>query len=503
MTIFQGYIYKYYSEYPSCWPERVAKVHDFMSPCTYILLNCDLSNVYTYAEGARTNLIELGLYWSHFKGEVMNCRSTPRKRPLKNFHKAVQEGHFRLYGSIVTTSIFPQRAYNLLHGIYFVKYFINLIHTTSIRFCGKVTYCSFNNTYIDCYNNVANICENYILGFNIYRVCSEDDVMEVFNQITCDRMVSQDCEKLNKFLNRTLCDDVYPKFDNEIILDENGNIISLNLTFSSLSNISDIDNFPLLTNLEYLELDNYNINKLPEIFFELPSLKYLNVSNNKLNSIYTEHENHLKEDRILNRKEFVDNITKYKNLNSLILNNNQFNDNIFNNLTIFENLKILFVKSNENLSGLSTKELPNLQSGIFKLYNLDVFDISYNPNLDVKFINFGKHKIYKCFVDGTPISYYQPNTCDNISEINSYAQKEIDDVLNSQLELTENDLTYKNRRCISILSFFLMRDRRNINITNKVMLTEMIYLYSKGSGENEQERCNTYTKTSHTKVYLD
>ncbi|KAL6590541.1 hypothetical protein U3516DRAFT_856813 [Neocallimastix sp. 'constans'] len=81
--------------------------------------------------------------------------------------------------------------------------------------CGKVTYCSFNNTYIDCYNNVANICENYILGFNIYRVCSENDVMEVFNQITCDRMVSQDCEKLNKFLNRTLCDDVYPKFDNE------------------------------------------------------------------------------------------------------------------------------------------------------------------------------------------------------------------------------------------------------------------------------------------------
>ena len=65
------------------------------------------------------------------------------------------------------------------------------------------------------YNNVANICKNYILGFNSYRVCSEDDVMEVFNQITCDRMVSQDCEKLNKFLNRTLCDDVYPKFDNE------------------------------------------------------------------------------------------------------------------------------------------------------------------------------------------------------------------------------------------------------------------------------------------------
>ena len=56
-----------------------------MSPCTYILLNCDLSNVYTYAEGARTNLIELGLYWSHFKGEVRNCRSTPRKRSLKNF----------------------------------------------------------------------------------------------------------------------------------------------------------------------------------------------------------------------------------------------------------------------------------------------------------------------------------------------------------------------------------------------------------------------------------
>jgi len=45
------------------------------------------------------------------------------------------------------------------------------------------------------------------------------------------------------------------------------------------------------------------------------------------------------------------------------------------------------------------------------------------------------------------------------------------------------------------LSFFLMSDRRNINITNsafnspkEVMLTEMIYLYSKGSGENEHER---------------
>jgi len=44
-------------------------------------------------------------------------------------------------------------------------------------------------------------------------------------------------------------------------------------------------------------------------------------------------------------------------------------------------------------------------------------------------------------VHGTPISCYQLNTCDNISEIKSYTctQKEIDDILNSQLELTEKD----------------------------------------------------------------
>ena len=61
-----------------------------------------------------------------------------------------------------------------------------------------------------------------------------------------------------------------------------------------------------------------------------------------------------------------------------------------------------------------------------------------------------------------------------------------------------------------ILSFFLMSDRRNKILPivhlipqKEVMLTETIYLYSKGSGENEQERCNTYTKTSHTKVYLN
>ncbi|KAG4091424.1 hypothetical protein H8356DRAFT_1363451 [Neocallimastix lanati (nom. inval.)] len=259
----------------------------------------------------------------------------------------------------------------------------------------------------------------------------------------------------------------------------------------------------LITEFPYQFTELKNIYELTDTLYILKTMKYINVSNNKLNSIYTEHENHLKEDRILNRKEFVDNITKYKNLNSLILNNNQFNDNIFNNLTIFENLKILFVISNENLSGLSIKELPsNLfkliylkEFGIFKLYNLDVFDISYNPNLDVKFINFGKHKIYKCFVDGTPISCYQPNTCDNISEINSCTQKEIDDVLNSQLELTENDQGV-------LVCFFiqLVISEKEHKYYHKVMLTEMIYLYSKGSGENEQERCNTYTKTSHTKV---
>ena len=40
---------------------------------------------------------------------------------------------------------------------------------------------------------------------------------------------------------------------------------------------------------------------------------------------------------------------------------------------------------------------------------------------------------------GTPISCYQLNTCDNISEIKSCTQKEIDDILNSQLVITEKD----------------------------------------------------------------
>jgi len=93
-----------------------------------------------------------------------------------------------------------------------------------------VTYCSFINTYINCYNNIETICQNYALGFNGYKVCSYDDVMEVFNQITNDRIVSQDCEKLNKFLNKPLCgENPYPDDYSEIILDGYGNIIYINL----------------------------------------------------------------------------------------------------------------------------------------------------------------------------------------------------------------------------------------------------------------------------------
>jgi len=93
---------------------------------------------------------------------------------------------------------------------------------------GKVTYCSFKNTFINCYNNIAAICQNYILGFNGYKVCSYDDFMEVTNQVTYDRIVSQDCEKLNKFLNWPLCD-VYSNNDNGIILDGYGNIVSIKM----------------------------------------------------------------------------------------------------------------------------------------------------------------------------------------------------------------------------------------------------------------------------------
>ncbi|ORX80738.1 L domain-like protein [Anaeromyces robustus] len=150
--------------------------------------------------------------------------------------------------------------------------------------------------------------------------------------------------------------------------------------------------------------------------FIVPSVvQYLNIENNLISRIKTENYG-------------ID----YSELRELNATNNKFDDDVFKQLKKFKNLEKLTLRENGNISNvtesigklselkyldLSKNNIKELHSNLFILTELKDFNISDNPSLNAKIINFaGSEAIENCNFNNTKISCYQPNTCANIND---------------------------------------------------------------------------------------
>eukprot|EP00833_Pecoramyces_ruminatium_P002898 jgi/Orpsp1_1/1176930/evm.model.c7180000059533.1 len=225
----------------------------------------------------------------------------------------------------------------------------------------------------------------------------------------------------------------------------------LNINKSNITEIS--NNINPESPLEYINLSDNNIKNFPYQFEYLTNLKILNLINNNISEEL--HDSLINFSSLENL--FIDNnyfygeliipksvkkITANKNkFNSIYMNNsnnllqslelqgNLFNENIFNNLTQFKDLTYLDLSYNkkirniptsiENLSKLENlnlretniKELPY---SLFNLLNLKKLYLESSSEL-YKIINF-KNSNVECFFEETPISCYQKGSCLNIDD---------------------------------------------------------------------------------------
>ncbi|ORX71042.1 L domain-like protein [Anaeromyces robustus] len=248
-----------------------------------------------------------------------------------------------------------------------------------------------------------------------------------------------------------------------------------------LSN-NEIKEFPELLiplNLKDIYLDNNQITSLSPNFLNMPSIEILDFSNNQItNELYipitlqkmTASNNNLSSIPI------IDN-TKYK-LTDLDISYNFFNDQIFNNITAFDNLYLFSISGNKQITAIpsSIKKLKSLKmlymsdmnikeisNEIFKL-SLDRLEINNNPNLQMKIINFNT-RINECYFENTTILCYQPGTCKNIDENNIYnecTKEEIEEIKNS-LEKDNEEISEKLNDDVKVVGGPINNNNNNEN----------------------------------------
>jgi len=265
-----------------------------------------------------------------------------------------------------------------------------------------------------------------------------------------------------------------------------------------------VDQLINLTKLKILKLSNNEFTKFPYELKELKRLEKLYLSDNKLTGTLSndilnleklstlalwnnELEGELKIPNNLIELDIDNNyFTSYSLYNNtkliyLSASNNQFDDDLLENIVDIVSLEYLYVNYNykitkipsniNNLTNLkeislantSIKKIPN---SIFLLSNLSYFDISNNPQLSVKIIKFpnlATEYINSCKFTNTNILCYQGGTCKddfNINKRSMYQEcsqndiKEINPITNNNNNSTqtEND----ESSCISRVSFTIV-----------------------------------------------
>ncbi|KAG4089913.1 hypothetical protein H8356DRAFT_1084289 [Neocallimastix lanati (nom. inval.)] len=337
-------------------------------------------------------------------------------------------------------------------------------------------------------------CSN--IDKNRYEICNEaviksikesqtvENINKVINGNKNDEIKNKkDCEMLKEFLdlssNTNCCN-----LDN-IVTCEDNKIIKLQLNMNE-NDKTDFSKFPILEDLNELEISNAKISTLPSVLFDLPNLQLLNINKSNVTEISNEINpkcpieyinlsdnnikkfpyqfgviSHLKLLNLMNNdinEELQNEIVNFSTLESIIIDNNHFsgelhipvsvetftaNNNKFNSISISDSnysLKILDLSYNKklksipqsignlnNLKELTLKEtnLKELPYGIFTLPNLSKFNIESSSSL-FKIINF-KSQSVNCYFGDTPISCYQPNSCNDINN-NLYRNCTIDEI---------------------------------------------------------------------------
>jgi len=251
-------------------------------------------------------------------------------------------------------------------------------------------------------------------------------------------MVSQDCQKLNSFFNNALkenCCDKSNNTDSIKITCDNDSITSLEI--NGYNGNFDFNNFPILENLNSIKIDNVRIVILPEVFFRLPKLTELSISNGAISKDFDvddifENNSISKIDLSNNNLEDIPisicNLGKIKELNlsknpKLFISNCYLPDSLVSldlsetniqatpsNIDNFINLESL---------NMSKSNLKELGGHVFNLGKLKYFDISDNPELNAKIINFNS-KVDQCNFNKTNIVCYQEGTCGSIDQKNEY-----------------------------------------------------------------------------------
>jgi len=314
-------------------------------------------------------------------------------------------------------------------------------------------------------------------------------------------------------------------YEYEILCDKSENINSMTFRFSK-SNTIDFSSFPLFSKLEELDIDGEVFpNKiLSARFFDLPNLKKLIVRQtykmpDKINAASPVEEITLNDNGITQFPYVFKNLKKLKSLSlqnnqitgplkteikdfpaleNLDISQNKFegeliipntlksidiSDNQFTTYSNSNDNKVLeeFVSNHNDLSDafmedladvqslkkikISNSKLEKLPNTIFNLTKIEEFDISNNPKLNVKIVNFGINNDTKplshCNFMSTNILCYQNNTCGD-KDYSGYKQctlKEINSIKYGMDEASSAFASYNLNKLyliVSVLSIILL-----------------------------------------------
>eukprot|EP00833_Pecoramyces_ruminatium_P011285 jgi/Orpsp1_1/1185317/evm.model.c7180000093229.1 len=377
--------------------------------------------------------------------------------------------------------------------------------------------CFLRGTPISCYQPGTCLKIDTDKNINSYNNCSNEIIPEVKNDSNKEKIYEKagiidvknlpDCAKLNTFLLQKR--DINCCHVQGVTCDINNNIVELNLNnkILDLSVKLNFNEFPNLDNLKILyiwhaniinipekidyssgiqkiDLYNNNIEKFPYHLSNLKNLSYLSLGNNNLNNNLNEIPiNDLS--KFISLDYFIAFNNKFNSLNisgsfsyleRFYIDNNSFDNNIFNGLSLYKNLQWIYLMNNQQI-----EKIPNSISNLTDLEIIDIRDTSIqelpdniynlskmkrlyieNNTAQYKIMNFVNSPIDFCyFGNKTLIIYYQKDTCKNIKNRDYFNYDDESDEIKEYIDDTNNE--NKNTKDCENLKGFLKNISPHIN----------------------------------------